>query len=297
MTEGVFCDQVEYSYDTRGNILSKTYSLDNTVVDTITYTYTDTVWADRLTAFDGVAISYDQIGNPLNWTNDASLSWQHGRQLAGYATTDKTISYTYNADGIRTSKTVLVIGTDIDTEVCGNMKKYAGDYMSVYVGISMILLTVAPLLFAGWLLWQHIDTEEIVFAAMCLFCSLLMGNCMIRHSGVAYSWYEFQDGAVVVKNLFKKSYSIPYRQLHNTGIGFYIHGILGSRVGSKHTYIYLSHQLVDESLKCNINHLHLSKTCIKVAFNRKLYEFLLTRLSKEQAWAITADAHKLSLIE
>lgn len=177
------------------------------------------------------------------------------------------------------------------------MKKYAGDYMSVYVGISMILLTAAPLLFAGWLLWQHIDTEEIVFAAMCLFVSLLMGNCMIRHSDVAYSWYEFQDGAVVVKNLFKKSYSIPYSRLYNTGIGFYIHGILGSRVGSKHVYIYLSHQLVDESLKRNINRLHPSEFCIKVAFNRKLYEFLLTRLSKEQAWSIMADARQLALVE
>ena len=39
---------ISYSYDPRGNILSKTYSLDNAVVDTITYTYTDTVWADRL---------------------------------------------------------------------------------------------------------------------------------------------------------------------------------------------------------------------------------------------------------
>ncbi len=183
------------------------------------------------------------------------------------------------------------------TEVCGNMKKYAGDYMSVYVGVSTILLTVAPLLFAGWLLWQHIGIGEIVLAIQCLVCSLLMGNCMIRHSDVAYSWYEFQDGAVVVKNLFKKSYSIPYSQLYNTGIGFYIHGILGSRVGSKHIYIYLSHQLVDESLKCNINRLHPSKTCIKVAFNRKLYEFLLTRLSKEQAWSIMADARKFSLVE
>ena len=29
-------DTIEYTYDTRGNILQKTYSLDNTVVDTIT---------------------------------------------------------------------------------------------------------------------------------------------------------------------------------------------------------------------------------------------------------------------
>ncbi len=185
----------------------------------------------------------------------------------------------------------------MNTEGCDNMKQYAGDYMSVYVGVSMILLTVAPLLFAGWLLWQHLGIGEIVLAIQCLVCSLLMSNWMIRHSDVVYSRYEFRQDAVVVRNLFKKTYSVPYSQLYNAGIGFYIHGILGSRVGSKHYFIYLSHQPVEESLKCNINRLHPSETCIKVAFNRKLYEYLLTCLSKGQAWSVTADARTLSLVE
>ena len=70
------------------------------------YGYTDTVWKDRLTSFDGTAITYDQIGNPLNWTNGATLTWQHGRQLSGYTLGDTAITYVYNQDGIRTSKTV-----------------------------------------------------------------------------------------------------------------------------------------------------------------------------------------------
>ncbi len=61
-------DTISYTYDARGNLLSKTYLLDNTAVDTVAYNYTDTVWNDRLTAFNGETISYDQIGNPLNWT-------------------------------------------------------------------------------------------------------------------------------------------------------------------------------------------------------------------------------------
>ncbi len=97
---------VAYEYDLRGNLLSKTYSLDGETVDTVSYSYTDSVWKDRLTSFDGVSISYDQIGNPLNWTNGATLTWQHGRQLAGYSKDTTSITYTYNADGIRTSKTV-----------------------------------------------------------------------------------------------------------------------------------------------------------------------------------------------
>ena len=102
---------VSYEYDTRGNLTEKTYSLDDTVVDTVSYGYTDSVWKDRLTSFDGNNIAYDQIGNPLNWTNGATLSWQHGRQLASYSKDGTSINYTYDADGIRTSKTVNGVTT------------------------------------------------------------------------------------------------------------------------------------------------------------------------------------------
>ncbi|MBQ3068371.1 MAG: RHS repeat-associated core domain-containing protein, partial [Clostridia bacterium] len=69
------------------------------------------VWKDRLTSFDGVSISYDQIGNPLNWHDGATLTWQHGRQLASYSKDGTTISYVYNADGIRTAKIVNGVTT------------------------------------------------------------------------------------------------------------------------------------------------------------------------------------------
>ncbi len=40
-------DTIEYTYDIRGNILQKTYSLDNTVVDTINYGYTDPTYIQK----------------------------------------------------------------------------------------------------------------------------------------------------------------------------------------------------------------------------------------------------------
>ncbi|MBQ4617914.1 MAG: RHS repeat-associated core domain-containing protein [Clostridia bacterium] len=122
VAEGVTYNAISYSYDTRGNILSKVYSLNGETVDTVTYTYTDTVWADRLTAFDGVAISYDQIGNPLNWHDGATLTWQHGRELSTYTDSDKAVSYTYNENGIRTSKTINGIETTY-TVVDGTLRR------------------------------------------------------------------------------------------------------------------------------------------------------------------------------
>ena len=98
---------VEYAYDARGNLLSKTYS-DGTI---ISYTYTDTTWKDRLTSYNGTAISYDTIGNPLNWINGETLTWQRGRQLASYTNNGVMSTYTYDDEGIRMSKTVGNITT------------------------------------------------------------------------------------------------------------------------------------------------------------------------------------------
>jgi len=113
VTEGVSYTTVEYSYDTRGNILSKTYSDgENTTV--VSYAYNG-AWKDQLTSFNGTAISYDAIGNPENWINGETFTWQHGRQLASYAKDGKTITYTYNSDGIRTSKTETENGVSTTT--------------------------------------------------------------------------------------------------------------------------------------------------------------------------------------
>ena len=72
---------------------------------TVNYTYGDANWPDLLTAFNGKSITYDAIGNPLSdgtWT----YAWQHGRQLASMSKSGSSITYGYNADGKRISKTV-----------------------------------------------------------------------------------------------------------------------------------------------------------------------------------------------
>ena len=102
-----------YTYDASGNILTKTiYDCDyideplseKDLVDTITYTYGAVDWKDRLTAYDGNTIHYDQIGNPVSY-NGKIFTWV-GRRLDTYTSDSTTTSYTYNSDGIRTSKTV-----------------------------------------------------------------------------------------------------------------------------------------------------------------------------------------------
>lgn len=102
---GNITEKREYDYTTDADLSSKTYT-------SIPYTYADTRgWADMLTSYDGNTITYDDSGNPLTdgtWT----YTWEGGRNLIGMSKTGTIISYTYNKDGIRTSKTVNGVTTN-----------------------------------------------------------------------------------------------------------------------------------------------------------------------------------------
>ncbi len=80
------------TYDNYGNILSK---------NGIAYTYGDDTWKDMLTGYGDQTISYDAQGNPTSYLGN-TLTWEKGRQLKSFGSN----TYTYNANGIRTSKTV-----------------------------------------------------------------------------------------------------------------------------------------------------------------------------------------------
>ncbi len=90
-----------YTYDNGGNILSRTRG---GVTDT--WSYESTLWKDLLTSYNGQTITYDEIGNPLAYRDGMTMTWEHGRQLSALTKDGGSISYTYNADGVRTSKTV-----------------------------------------------------------------------------------------------------------------------------------------------------------------------------------------------
>ena len=71
-----------------------------------TYTYADTGWSDLLTAFDGGAITYDNIGNPLTYHDGKTFTWTAGRRLASATDGETVITYAYDGDGNRIRKTV-----------------------------------------------------------------------------------------------------------------------------------------------------------------------------------------------
>ena len=169
----------EYSYDALGQLLTEKVIQGNTttVVNTmeydnygnitkkngIVYTY-DTTWKDLLKQVgtgDNNTITYDAQGNPLTYLGN-TLTWEKGRQLKKFVKSNgTTITYTYNANGIRTGKTVggvehkyVLDGTKVLRETWGEN-------------------TLVPLY----------DNEETV--------------CGIRYNGTAYYFVKNLQGDVI----------------------------------------------------------------------------------------------------
>ena len=99
-----------YHYDGSGNISSvdqygfygRTGQPTNFLGEA-TYSY-DGTWKDKLTSYNGTTITYDALGNPLNYRNGMSFTWTRGRLLDTVAINNTTIQMSYDSNGLRTQK-------------------------------------------------------------------------------------------------------------------------------------------------------------------------------------------------
>ena len=141
-----------YTYDDAGNILTKkVYSYTTATnlagmspIETKTYGYGNESWGDLLTSYGGTAITYDVIGNPLSYYNGSSytFTWE-GRRLKTATKGNQNFTFTYNDEGIRTSKTVngvehvyVLNGSQIISESWGNnLIIYAYDAAGAPIGM------------------------------------------------------------------------------------------------------------------------------------------------------------------
>ena len=98
-----------YAYDNRGNITNKTINGTST-----TFSYSNDGWNDKLTSVNGTSLTYDSNGNVLIY-GDKSFTWSSGRNLESIVDGDSEYSYTYDENGIRTSKTVNDVTTYFNT--------------------------------------------------------------------------------------------------------------------------------------------------------------------------------------
>ena len=102
-----------YIYDSNGNIkksIEYEFTLDSigssNLIKENVYTYSNGDWKDQVTSYNGQEITYDAMGNPLEYL-DLNFTWDNVRELATITKDGKTVAtYTYNEEGIRTSKTI-----------------------------------------------------------------------------------------------------------------------------------------------------------------------------------------------
>ena len=108
-----------YTYDLGGNIKTKkrydyTTGTVGTVRESVTFTYGDSNWRDKLTQYSvqvgtnpatTYTVTSDVIGNP---TSDGtwSYTWEKGRQLKQMVKSGTTATFKYNSEGLRVQKTV-----------------------------------------------------------------------------------------------------------------------------------------------------------------------------------------------
>ena len=113
-----------YSYDQRGNILTKTKVYDDTSfpAETTTFSYGNSAWQDELTSVNGTSLTYDANGNVLTYGN-MEFEWTNGRVLSEITVTpddpsgtEDVYSYTYDESGIRSSKIVNGVTTYFTTK-------------------------------------------------------------------------------------------------------------------------------------------------------------------------------------
>lgn len=129
-----------YGYDASGNMIASivgniTASGTESVAYRTNYTYTNGVLTGTsrtgtLVPSTSTTYQVDSMGNPVAYTtggNTYYLNWGEGRMLTSIGTdADNNVSYTYNADGLRTSKTVKVSGESTTTQYIWGSNGLAG---------------------------------------------------------------------------------------------------------------------------------------------------------------------------
>ena len=120
---------VVYVYNEGGNLVSRTnykYTTGTPLLLKRTWLYSyDSTWKDQLTYYDAKRIQYDNVGNPTSY-NGWAFTWEAGRQLASMSKRGTDVAYQYNADGLRTKKTVTQSGASTVYEYLWNESKLVG---------------------------------------------------------------------------------------------------------------------------------------------------------------------------
>ena len=173
------------------------------------------------------------------------------------------------------------------------MRKYLGSTITAYAAFVAPLIGLGlPLILGILALSSEVSGVSFLLAAGCMAGMIVYGLYIKSISNQLYSWGDFSTDGVKIRTLFSKNTILMYEKCNSCGIGFYTHGILNSKTGSKVYFIFLSYDVFKESFRQNMNLWKPSQTQIKIQFDKKLYDYLLTVLPKKQKKMLSQDYTK-----
>lgn len=169
------------------------------------------------------------------------------------------------------------------------MRKYLGSKITGFAAIIAPLFLCCPLLFGFCALCTEISDATVFLFSGGIACAVVWGLYIKNIRNQLYSWGYFTSNGVQIITCFSQRSSMVYEKCKGCGIGFYTHGVINSKVGTKIYFIYLSYDVFDEHFRSNINLWKPSHTQIKVQFSKKLYDYLLVVMPRKQSQMLTQD--------
>lgn len=165
--------------------------------------------------------------------------------------------------------------------------------MTAYCAIVLpIVSVILPISLVSILLYVTISTNQPAGWMLCIFFtgSAVWGVFLMRLVGrELYSWGMFDKDGIRIVSLMRGKTTILYKNCKSCGIGYYFHSAAGTAIGSRVCYMFLSYEPFDESYRTRMNMWKPSDTRIKIEFNKKTYNYLMSVLPESHAKIMKRD--------
>lgn len=174
-------------------------------------------------------------------------------------------------------------------------RRYLGSAFTAYAALLVPCFSIVPNIFVIIVLKAELSVSTLFLSFICFSCSFLWTYFCWTRRNQLYSWGLFTDSKVYVSVLFRERFSISYNCCQGCGIGSYRHAFLNINnclFGSNCYFIFLSKNPFDEKYRNQINLWFPSSTCLKVSFDKQLYDFLINKLPEKQARMLEQDYNR-----
>jgi hypothetical protein len=162
------------------------------------------------------------------------------------------------------------------------MKKFLGTYMSNTMLIICIIAIIAFFIATCEFVFNPKLAQDRVIGATVMGLVVLFYIFLLILTAPYYlSWGVFEKDKLTIKCLFRKDIVIEYEKMKDAGVGYYFHSGMGTPIGSRVNYLYLSGKKLTDFQKEHMNMIPLSKSFLRCGIKKDLYEYLLVVLPPE----------------